>query len=55
MDENRARHLVDVLGERGTAAHPARRAAAAPRVPPSLPVDGGVFRRFLGGFRQGNG
>lgn len=30
----------------------ARREATVPTPAPPLPVEGGVFRRFLGGFRQ---
>jgi hypothetical protein len=61
MEETRALRLTDALRDRGIDAHRARadydepeghERPAAPLPEPALPREGGVFRRFLGGFRE---
>jgi hypothetical protein len=65
MEENRARHVMDVLREKGVDAHIAREGVyqfgvracswvpcrTRPPVAAPLPRLGGVFRRFFDGFR----
>ncbi len=57
MDEFRARRVVDALRDRGVNARTdydqpvARQRSAAPTPAPALTREGGVFHRFLDGFR----
>lgn len=47
-----AEQIIDAIARADYSTPVARQRPAAPPPAPPLPVEGGVFRRFFGGFRQ---